>query len=390
MTWKGKLLLVAISATLAWLAAEVVLWTFLPFPHPYAAQGAEGQRVFDATRRSLRNRYVPSHHVPATLELSPDPDILPGASKTARLSINAFGFRNQRMQSIEKPPGEVRVFAVGGSTTECFYLDDAETWPESLQRKLAVKRHGINVINAGHSGDNTRDHIALLAQRIIPFRPDYVLLLAGVNDLSLHLDPGYSPIRADRRSLIVEEPPRLSTLLGARLAEVSQVARLAILAGRGRIGADARGNPVQDAKGEWVRRARTRLQQLPPRTVDTARMPGKEYEENVRTLIGVARAAGASPVLITQPALWGAPPGKWEELLWVSYDGRIPHAQLWEMLERFNDVMRRLSAELGVPLVDLARRLPKTAEVFYDDDHFTVKGAEIVADEIARVMFGIL
>ena len=65
---------------------------------------------------------------------------------------------------------------VGGSTTECLYLDDQDTWPEVLQQKLAPGRPGLDVVNAGHAGDSTREHIALLAQRIVPFEPDVVVL----------------------------------------------------------------------------------------------------------------------------------------------------------------------------------------------------------------------
>jgi hypothetical protein len=54
------------------------------------------------------------------------------------------------------------------------------------------------------------------------------------------------------------------------------------------------------------------------------------------------------------------------------------------MLENFNAVTRRVATELDVVLVDLAYILPKSTEIFYDDSHFTVAGAQEVAEEIAR------
>lgn len=383
--WLPKLALSAASLAIALLLAELALWTLMPFPHPYLAPDSPDQVVYDELRRAPRNRYVPSYSTKRVVELRPDLTALPGVSPKVTFSINQFGFRNARMETIAKTVGELRVFAVGGSTTECLYLDDADAWPEVLQRKLSAETPGINVINAGHSGDTTRDHIAHLAQRIVSFKPDVVLFLVGINDLRLHMEPDYSPTRRDANALIPEENFSAGLWLKSRVANVSQIARLAILARRGRLTEDARGNPVQDPHGKWVQKAREELLRMPARMVDPATVLKSEFEENLRTIIGITRAAGAEPVFLTQPVIWGAPPGDWEKLLWVSSHGRIPHEQFWTMLEKFNDVTRRVAAELNVPLEDLARTLPKTTEIFYDDDHFTVAGAKSVANQVARV-----
>ena len=383
-SWRTKLILIVASLAIALLLAELALWSLMPFPHPYLVANTKDQIVYDELRRAPRNRYVPSYSTEKIVELKPDLKVLPGVSPKVTFSINQFGFRNTRMETLRKPKGEIRIFAVGGSTTECLYLDDTDAWPEVLHRALSVKAPGVNVINAGHSGDTTRDHIAQLAQHIVPFQPNVVLFLVGINDLRLHMEPDYSPTRRDANSLIPEEKSSFGLLVKSRIADVSQIARLAILVQRGRLKEDARGNPVQDTQGEWVQKAREELQQMPLRAVDPDGVLKPEFEENLRTLVGITRSAGAEPVFLTQPVIWGAPPGEWEKLLWVSSHGRIPQAQLWAMLEKFNEVTRRVAAELDVPLVDLARTLPKTTEVFYDDDHYTVAGAERVAEQVAR------
>ncbi len=384
-SWRAKLILSVASLVITFLVGEIMLWRFMPLPHPYAVPDTPDQFVYDEMRRVPRNRYVPSYHTEMVLELQPDLTVLPGVSPKVKFSINRFGFRNARMESLRKPNGRIRVFALGGSTTECIYLDDADAWPEILHRKLSVDAPGVNVINAGHSGDSTRDHIALLSQRIVPFQPDVVLFLVGINDLGLQMEPDYSPTRGDARSLISEEDFNFRLRLKSRIADVSQIARRAILVHRGRLKEDARGNPVQDTLGEWVRKAREHLQQMPLREVDPDSVLKPEFEENLRTLVGVTRSSGAEPVLLTQPVIWGAPSGDWEKRLSVSFHGRIAHTQLWGILENFNDVTRRVAAELDVQLVDLARTLPKTTKVFYDDEHFTVAGAQRAAEEIARV-----
>lgn len=382
--WRAKLLLVGGSMLAALLMGELLLWTLLPVPHPYAAPDTADQRIFDEFRRAPLNRYLPAYTTEKVLQLQPDLSAVPGASPTVRFAVNRFGFRNSRMQELAKPGGELRVFAVGGSTTECLYLDEPDAWPEVLQRELAPSVPGVNVINAGHSGDTTRDHLALLSQRIVPFRPDMVMFLVGVNDLSLQIESDYSPLRNDARSLVVENADAPRLMLRSALAEVSQITRRLILIQRQRLKADARGNPVQDGAGGWMRAARELRQRAPLSDIDPAALPKPEFEENLRTLAAIARSAGATPVFMTQPVLWGAPAGEWEALLWVPYGRRVAPDRLWQVMERFNDVTRRVAAELDVPLIDLARTLPKSTELFYDDDHYTVTGARQVGKLVAE------
>ena len=374
--WRAKLLLIGGSMLVALLMGELLLWTLLPVPHPYAAPDTADQRIFDEFRRAPLNRYLPAYTTEKVLQLQPDLSAVPGASPAVRFAINRFGFRNSRMQDLAKPGGELRVFAVGGSTTECLYLDEPDAWPEVLQRELAPSVAGVN-------GDTPRDHLALLSQRIVPCRPDLVMFLVGVNDLSLQIEADYSPLRNDARSLVVANADAPRLMLRSALAEVSQITRRLILIQRQRLKADARGNPVQDGAGGWMRAARELRQRAPLSDIDPATLPKPEFEENLRALAAIARSAGATPVFMTQPVLWGAPTGDWEALLWVPYGRRVAPERLWEVMERFNDVTRRVAAELDVPLIDLARTLPKSTEVFYDDDHYTVAGARQVGKLVA-------
>ena len=382
---RGRILLSVAVFCLSLVVADILLWMVLPMPHPYVMPGTAEEIQFDLLRRNPLNRYLPSYHLPAQLVLHPDPEVIHGVGNTGHVTIDQFGFRDSSIQSIEKPDGELRIIAWGGSTTECIYLDDSETWPTLLHHKLRSRNQSIQVINAGRSGDTTRDHIALLSQRLIVFEPDVVLFLVGINDLTLQARPDYSPIRADSRSIVDLPRPSLRTMISSSVRSVSQIARRIVHVKRGTIKKDRRGNPVQDLAGRWIAEQRQKLRGLPTGSLDLASFPRPEYEENVRTLIGICRAHGAMPVLISQPTIWGAPPGDWEAILWVNLQERhIPHAQLNTALGKYNDVLRSLAAELHVPLIDLAKTLPKTTEFFYDDDHYTVQGAQEVAQQIAH------
>ena len=59
----------------------------------------------------------------------------------------------------------------------------------------------------------------------------------------------------------------------------------------------------------------------------------------------------------------------------------------WRLLEMVNDETRRVAAEQGILLIDLARELPKDSKYFYDYLHFTNDGATRVG-EIAAAQLG--
>ena len=121
---------------------------------------------------------------------------MPGVTGTAYFSANSDGMRAEE----PSPDHEFKILAVGGSTTECLFLDQSEAWPHLLQENLrrdTGKRVFVgNVVRSGH---NSRDHhfqVKYLLEQHSDF--DLVILLVGINDLSIRIsDPSYSPLDFD-------------------------------------------------------------------------------------------------------------------------------------------------------------------------------------------------
>jgi hypothetical protein len=63
---------------------------------------------------------------------------LPGLSGVHEFTTNNVGLRGDSL-ALPKPPGECRVFLLGGSTMECFYLDDEDEIGRVVQRDLASR-----------------------------------------------------------------------------------------------------------------------------------------------------------------------------------------------------------------------------------------------------------
>jgi hypothetical protein len=135
-------------------------------------------------------------------ELHPSPRIMPGVSGASRFAVSSLGLRGDEIS----PDRDVRILALGGSTTECLYLDQLEAWPRLLQERLGPR---VWVGNAGKSGLHTRHH-RLQAETLLDQLPRMaaVIVLTGVNDLSARR------WRCSIAGCAPAAPPRTSTAAG--------------------------------------------------------------------------------------------------------------------------------------------------------------------------------
>ncbi len=368
------------SVFFVFLFFEISLWLFAPVEHPFADP--------------ILNRHL-NLYPQTVVNFEPDGKIMPGISDHARFTINSFGFRSPRLQSIDKPVGVRRIFCIGGSTTECIYLDDQEVWTEQLNQRLQARMRPdvtVDVINAGYAGHSTREHITMLAQRVIPFDPDLVIVMAGFNDLQVQMARDYSPNREDERSrytLYAGWIPKSKYLI----CSVSQLMRRVVLMRHGPGRRNVRGKFKQDLRGKWHEWMREKLAKLPIERLDDPNcFPYPEFEQNMRSLISICRANDISVLLLTQPAIYRSDLNEYEKsLLWFNLGGRHYSASdMALLLNRYNECTRRIAEQLDVPLIDLAAQLPRDTSVFYDDCHFNVSGSTAVAKSIAAASLNML
>lgn len=108
-------------------------------------------------------------------------DVIVGVNGIKHISTDSHGFRVTRKIDYESNSA-IRIFAIGGSTTEQIHLDDMETWTAILEKLLQGKTSKeIQVINAGVSGPRAEQHYATFLQ-VVKFKPSIVLFMTGIND----------------------------------------------------------------------------------------------------------------------------------------------------------------------------------------------------------------
>lgn len=360
--FRFKHLLVIAAATL--LLAELGMWMVVPLADPYKTE-----------RRTAT--YIRRAHPPhRALRFEAEPG-LPGMKGVTRWTTNNLGFRGDELVS-PKPVDELRVFLIGGSTTECLIVDDADSLDAVVQRTMQERvadRAQVRVYNAGISGDRSDDHVAILTQRIVHLQPDIIVVFAGINDLLAAIH-GH-----DYLHLPTQRPPPWMML-----ATQSQLGRLAYYTVKLKL-------PVQElAQDELivtgyqygVKRQKSARAASGPPTFDT-----RGYANNLRTLAGLAAGHGIPLIFITQQTTWNSDVDStakdWQWMLNVD-DVRYAEDDMHHALERMNDSMRQIADSLDVPLYDLARLMPKSTEFFYDDVHFNTNGARVAGTQLAAVI----
>jgi lysophospholipase L1-like esterase len=101
----------------------------------------------------------------------------------ARVRTNSRGFRGAEV-STERPPGGVRILAIGDSSTFGYGVRVEETYPAHLERSLSKRFPGraVEVINAGTPGWASGSGAAFLAREGLAWKPDAVLISFGYNE----------------------------------------------------------------------------------------------------------------------------------------------------------------------------------------------------------------
>src|ERR1044072_8221213 len=124
---------------------------------------------------------------------------------------NSLGFRGP------EPPAafarRMTIVAVGGSTTECFYLGDGKTWPERLAVRLRDEVPGIWIDNARLDGHSSFGHLLLTRQALVPLRPKVTLYLLGLNDMFTDAPRDLDRVAIDPTAALADRSELVATLL---------------------------------------------------------------------------------------------------------------------------------------------------------------------------------
>ena len=275
-------------------------------------------------------------------------------------SKNSIGLRGPEPNDSAK----IKVICMGGSTTECMYLTDGKDWPNVLGDKLKVEFPDLWLNNAGMDGQSSYGNLQMLKQYILKLKPNYIFLMAGLNDMELdtpsHFDVNVSPIK--RAYNFLELPSTIVNIIRA-------------------------GKAKQVGLNHQVY---TNLSQLPKLKMTDdemmARMQKEQtylaaYKQRITEFAKLCKDNNIQLVFIGQSILFSDE----NDLYTNIYLGDLKTGQMngktrSYILKMYNKVTFDLANELNLPFINLNARLPKDSRFFYDGYHFTIDGADMCAE----------
>jgi len=353
---------------------EIIL-QFFPVPDPY-----------EATKKNMfipavGNMYIESQFEPNTkLEFATEDGLLgfENYKEKTNFTINNVGFRGDELK-MPKPNNEYRIFAIGGSSTESLYVDDADVWTQVLQDNLNrdyYQNKTVKVYNAGKSGDNIQDHVAMLSHRIIHLQPDEVIVFCGINDVTrLMLDK--NPLKFNSKQNVDTEIG-FSQVLSIFLYEF-QIPRRLYYAFKSEEDA-LETIEIESKYKKKVEKTKSRPieNQLP--TTDYG-----NYANKLKTLIGICQANDIKLIFATQVVTWDTEEEALQNWHWMTSRGGVRYnaKMLQQKVDSINDVTVRESMKFSIPVFKTDSIISKTSNYLYDDCHFNPLGNKKMGDELA-------
>ena len=289
---------------------------------------------------------------------------LRGASHHDKFYINSKGYRGREFD-FKKPPGTTRIVFYGGSTVFDVNVNEPDDWPhrvEALLRQKGLSK--IEAINAGIPGLNSLNAVQYLLTEGFWLQPDYVVLSCTWNDMKyfsytkplLHQGLLLEPIRPN--PLLYYE-----NFLDQWLCEISQFyvrLRYRYFAWKERVTLDGR-----KPEGPLVRKINPKML--------------RQYRLSLQAFADVARSMGAVPVFMTEARLvWkkNSP----EERKKIHYEYTLLTPKAVERAYQLGDqVMREVSAEKKVPLLNVSASLTGQNRFYTNHTHLSREGSEAVA-----------
>jgi lysophospholipase L1-like esterase len=358
--WR-EIVLLALSTGLSWLCLELGAHLAESHMRPTAPHHTRGENLHNI------------HH--------PDPTHIRGITGPSHFTT---GPNCVRAQTTPEPAQDIRILAIGGSTTECVYLDDSETWP-ALSQERVTKTRGIEDVwigNVGISGFYTKDHIRFVADSPLMKGTNVLIVQPGINDLWRFLageEDHTNFVRFEGSAGIgspdVAESPQPYRPVWTRSRVIQLFHTL-------------RADPPPPEAQEGVGGAEYAIRREKRATADvTAELPDltegvRAYRQRILTMIERARSRNIALLFTTQPVLWRSDLPSEEAAQcwfgWLEDERYLTLGALRSAMDLYNAALLDVCAEANVPCVDLSSMNGKSAW-FYDDCHFTEAGAEEVA-----------
>jgi hypothetical protein len=278
---------------------------------------------------------------------------------------------------------DISMVFLGGSTTECRFMDEEQRFPyltgALLEKKLGIK---INSYNAARSGNHSLHSLDILLNKVMPIEPQIVVMMHNINDFVILLyEKSYWNHNSPRSVIIDMNDEIVSNFV--KIIRDRYIPNLA--AEMHRLGKSVRSLWKSRPQGGNLSDQRDEFAQVrgKKRVINQSELTG-QFEMNLQCFIDICKARKIVPVLMTMASRLKATPDK--VIAAGIRDAGLDYAEFKGLFDAFNDAIRRKALKNQVILVDLAKGIPPEREYFYDVVHHnpkgSVKAAEIISEQL--------
>ncbi len=254
------------------------------------------------------------------------------------------------------------IMCLGGSTTQ--YKDSNKRgWPNRVQEILRNHYGDDNIVveNLGMQWYSTLHTMINYQVNLRHRKPDVIIVMHAINDLLHNADFSYfsnGKFREDYGHFYgpVNRLIKRETFIGSMSSKIS-----------------------------FFRNHQDR------QIIEARQFPGLEpFNRNLNTIIDIAEKDSTRIFLMTQPFLFrdDYTPEEAEAFYMINMEA-IGEDKKWDVesglfgMRMYDDTVRKIAMDRGIPLIDLEPQVPKTLEYFDDDVHYADPAFDKVANYVA-------
>jgi lysophospholipase L1-like esterase len=287
---------------------------------------------------------------------------------------NELGFRGDRIDEFKQ--AKYRLLTIGGSTTECAFLDETKTWPSQLKLLLTDRtKEKVSVMNAGLDGHSSFGHLVFLEQFkdiLKALHPTHILVMAGINDLGIVEQRSWDekPLIAPRKfhSVIFDliDIYRSRDVVYGNRTSTERVLNF-------------KNHPMLDEERRQERLNYYQNTQIKDVLESILRRDG--FYDRMETIAHKIKDLGAKPIFVSQAAIYGPGYDESEGIDFRYLDLNDWSGETrWLALSEYNKALKTLSERNNwIAYAAVGENVAKLRKYFYDEVHLTNEGAQEVA-----------
>ena len=296
--------------------------------------------------------------------------------KPYRFRTNEEGFIIGSDESTDlKKNQSIDIIFMGGSTTECIFVDEDARFPYLVSKILQnIDNSPIKTINGGVSGNHSIHSLLNFLSKGIPLKPNFIVLMHGINDAgTLYNTFSYwdAPIS---RSIV--QVNKTESSFPQILKIFKDIIAPNIWKKTRHLFEDKMSVLYED---EWAN-----YRNKNDKNIDELKnLLKKDFKSSLISFVKVAKAWKIEPIFMTQFNRINLDDEKIKE----SYEKKqhlIPYESFVILHKLSMDIVREVAEEEDVFLIDLAKKVSSTPKYIYDSVHLNREGSELVAQIISK------